>query len=156
MCAYICILSLLHVHTLMDRCVFPLQEQLTTTAVPRSFAPEVCQTFKLALPLGEEGQEGGRLACQLMHATLLVEVWHQTQQEEMEAISNCGDVAVVLRRKCQRSSQDVLLGVAHVPLMNLLSCTGTLPHMLCFSSYALHLVADIICTCFLSLQYMRC
>ena len=89
--------------------------------------------FELTLSLTKDEEDVKGLACELMCASLLLEVWHQIPKHGDQAFlkeavedPHGPKKDVVVGRRLGPSFQDILLGVAHVPLVHLLSYTGNL------------------------------
>lgn len=123
------------------------QEPHVTQVIPRSFAPEFSHFFDVSIPFcqgslgtvamatGEGGNHGaglgvvtmangaGLLARELLQGSLLLEVWHQVPPR-----AEPNEKGGVIGQRLGPSFQDVLLGVAHVPLKGLLRHTGMYQH----------------------------
>lgn len=96
----------------------------------RTFAPEMSHFTEVSIPLAQGKERGIQvaqphrevLASELLEASLRVEVWHQVPKRES---GRCpGPEAKIIGRRLGPSFQDVLLGVAYVPLKGLLRHTG--------------------------------
>lgn len=78
------------------------------------------------MPFSQEAWHSpGVTAGELLQASLLVEVWHQVPRKDSvvpKERRGCGNK--VIGRRLGPSFQDVLLGVAHVPLCGLFTHTG--------------------------------
>lgn len=80
--------------------------------------------FEISVALagtGEKKWTHGLMATELLLASLLVEVWHQVPKKASPCTSSHGSV---VGRRLAPSFQDVLLGVARVPLERLVTHTG--------------------------------
>lgn len=96
-----------------------LQEYRITKTTAQTFAPEMSHFFEVLLPF--DPQVGcAALANELLRASLVVEVWHQVPPPKEGVVSGCS-TNIIGRRL---HYQDVLLGIAHVPLKQLLTHTG--------------------------------
>ena len=95
--------------------------------MPKSFAPELSDFIEVAVPF-PQGEETRCevLASELVQSSLQVEVWHQVPKNVVVGDSDgSGKVkSAVVGRRLAPSFQDVLLGVAYVPLKGLLTHTG--------------------------------
>lgn len=75
------------------------------------------------------GQVPGMVARELLQASLLLEAWHQVPRRDIPE-EGCGQQGgKVTGRRLGPSFQDVLLGVACVPLQSLLTHTGQVEQM---------------------------
>ena len=100
----------------------------------RTFAPEMSHFIEVSVPIavGKGGDIKVRpsrevQASELVEASLLVEVWHQVPKRREGGRSSAHTEAssgMVVGRRLGPSFQDVLLGVAYVPLDRLLKHTG--------------------------------
>jgi hypothetical protein len=96
----------------------------------RTFAPEMSHFNEVSVPLAlgkgcgipssQRSQEVQ--ASELVEASLLVEVWHQVPRKDDSSDAEAS--SAVVGRRLGPSFQDVLLGVAYVPLKRLLRHTG--------------------------------
>ncbi len=75
----------------------------------------------LKAPGQSKGEE--ELALSIVRGSLLLEVWHQTPPAQSSTLAS-SELGVVQGRKLSPSQPDVLLGVAHVPLVKLLGYSG--------------------------------
>ena len=88
--------------------------------------------FDVSLPLlarSEGKEEGEELVRGLMTESLVLEVWHHHTPPTQQLVEANTERGVVSGRRLAPAQVDVLLGVAHIPLLKLLSCTGTYVHV---------------------------